>query len=51
MGPDHSQIEIYNESRHGIMFHAQRKMLNLAVEPRKLERPSDHVPVLLSLTL
>ena len=25
MGPDHSQMEIYNESKHGVMFAAQRR--------------------------
>jgi hydroxylamine dehydrogenase len=44
MGPDHSQIEIYNESRHGIMFSAQRKLLNLAVAPRKLTTRDMFVP-------
>ena len=28
MGPDHSQIEIYEESKHGIMFAAQERLLN-----------------------
>jgi hypothetical protein len=29
LGPDHSQIEIYTESKHGIMFAAQRNLMNL----------------------
>ena len=29
MGPDHSQIEIYEESKHGVMFAAQERLLNL----------------------
>ena len=29
MGPDHPQIEIYNESKHGIIFHAKEKEMNL----------------------
>jgi hypothetical protein len=29
MGPDHSQLEIYNESKHGVLFAAQREQLNL----------------------
>jgi len=29
MGPDHSQLEIYNESKHGVLFEAQRGLLNL----------------------
>ena len=30
MGPDHPQIEIYNESKHGIAFRANRHRMNLA---------------------
>ena len=30
MGPDHPQIEIYNESKHGIAFRANRAEMNLA---------------------
>jgi hypothetical protein len=44
MGPDHSQIEIYNESKHGVLFQAQRRLLNLAVEPRKLTTREMFVP-------
>ncbi len=29
MGPDHPQIEIYNESKHGIAFYANRERMNL----------------------
>jgi hydroxylamine dehydrogenase len=29
MGPDHPQIEIYEESKHGIAFHAQKDKMNL----------------------
>jgi cytochrome c553 len=29
MGPDHPQIEIYNESKHGIAFHANRDRMAL----------------------
>ena len=29
MGPDHPQIEIYNESKHGIAFRAQKDKMNL----------------------
>jgi hydroxylamine dehydrogenase len=32
MGPDHPQIEIYNESKHGIAFRANRGRMNLANE-------------------
>ncbi len=30
MGPDHPQIEIYNESKHGIVYHARREEMNLS---------------------
>lgn len=29
MGPDHPQIEIYNESKHGILYRANRSKMNL----------------------
>jgi hydroxylamine dehydrogenase len=44
MGPDHSQLEIYSESKHGVMFNAQRNMLNLGVEPKKLTTRDMFVP-------
>ena len=44
MGPDHSQIEIYNESKHGIMFAAQRNLLNLKADPRTLTTRDMFVP-------
>ncbi len=36
MGPDHSQIEIYSESKHGVLFHGQRDRMNLAARPKGL---------------
>ena len=33
LGPDHSQMEIYTESKHGVMFAAQRDLLNLSAPP------------------
>ncbi len=36
MGPDHSQLEIYNESKHGVMFAAQKHLLKLDTPPSKL---------------
>lgn len=36
MGPDHSQIEIYEESKHSIMFQAQERLLNLDAPPKTL---------------
>jgi hydroxylamine dehydrogenase len=44
MGPDHSQIEIYEESRHGILFAAWQKNLNLAADPRSLTTRDMFVP-------
>jgi len=44
MGPDHSQIEIYEESRHGILFGAQQKSLNLSADPRSLTTRDMFVP-------
>ncbi|CAN5786099.1 hypothetical protein BH23PLA1_BH23PLA1_14750 [soil metagenome] len=43
MGPDHSQIEIYNESKHGILFHAQRDRMDLTVKPSEFS--VEHAPV------
>lgn len=44
MGPDHSQIEIYEESKHGMMFQAQEGLLNLDAEPKKLTTRDMFVP-------
>ena len=44
MGPDHSQIEIYNESKHGVMFIAQRAHMNLAAPPAELTTKDMPVP-------
>jgi hypothetical protein len=44
LGPDHSQIEIYEESKHGVMFAAQEKLLDLTVEPKKLTTREMFVP-------
>ncbi len=33
MGPDHPQIEIYNESKHGIAYRAFREDMNLDAQP------------------
>jgi len=32
LGPDHPQIEVWNESKHGIMYHANRERMNLDAE-------------------
>jgi formate-dependent nitrite reductase cytochrome c552 subunit len=44
MGPDHSQLEIYNESKHGVMFAAQKDLLKLGTEPAKLTTRDMFVP-------
>lgn len=44
MGPDHSQIEIYEESRHGILFSAQEQLLNLNAPPKSLTTRDMFVP-------
>ena len=44
LGPDHSQLEIYEESKHGLMFSAQESLLNLSVEPKKLTTRDMFVP-------
>lgn len=44
LGPDHSQIEIYEESKHGVMFAAQEKLLNLNVAPKDLTTRDMFVP-------
>ncbi len=44
MGPDHSQIEIYEESKHGVMFRAQEHLLNLNAPPETLTTRDMFVP-------
>ncbi len=44
MGPDHSQLEIYTESKHGVMFAAQRNQLNLDAAPDKLTTRDMFIP-------
>ncbi len=44
MGPDHSQLEIYEESKHGVMFAAQQDLLNLAAEPKSLTTRDMFIP-------
>ena len=44
MGPDHSQLEIYDESKHGVMFAAQRQLLNLDAPPKTLTTRDMFVP-------
>jgi hypothetical protein len=44
VGPDHSQIEIYHESKHGVIFNAQKAHFNLQADPRKLTTADMPVP-------
>jgi hydroxylamine dehydrogenase len=44
MGPDHSQLEIYEESKHGVMFQAQQSQLNLSAPPKTLTTRDMFVP-------
>jgi hypothetical protein len=44
MGPDHSQIEIYGESKHGALFEAQKRHMNLRADPKHLTTRDMPVP-------
>jgi hydroxylamine dehydrogenase len=44
MGPDHSQLEIYEESKHGVMFRAQEQQLHLDAPPQSLTTRDMFVP-------
>jgi hypothetical protein len=44
LGPDHAQLEIYEESKHGVMFHAQERLLNLDARPQSLTTRDMFVP-------
>jgi hypothetical protein len=44
LGPDHSQLEIYEESKHGVMFHAQENQLRLDAPPKTLTTRDMFVP-------
>lgn len=44
MGPDHSQIEIYHESKHGVLFNAQRGRFHLDAPPKQLTARDMPVP-------
>ncbi len=44
MGPDHAQIEIYNESKHGALFNAQKDQFNLHADPKNLTTADMPVP-------
>jgi hydroxylamine dehydrogenase len=44
MGPDHSQIEIYDESKHGALFVAQHAQMNLNADPKNFTTADMSVP-------
>jgi hypothetical protein len=44
MGPDHSQIEIWRESRHGVMFEARREQQELETPPDRLTAWNQDAP-------
>ncbi len=44
LGPDHSQIEIYTQSKHGIMFAAQQNLLNLNAPSDSLTTKDMFIP-------
>ncbi len=44
MGPDHAQLEIYEESKHGLMFASQEKLLNLEADPSELSTRDMFIP-------
>ncbi len=44
MGPDHSQVEIYHESKHGVIFNAQRATMDLTADPKDLTTADMPVP-------
>jgi hypothetical protein len=44
MGPDHSQIEIYHESKHGVLYTAQHGGFNLGADPKHLTTVDMPVP-------
>lgn len=44
MGPDHSQLEIYEESKHGVLFSAHKADYNLNAAPKALTVKDMPVP-------
>ena len=44
MGPDHSQLEIYNESKHGALFAMQRHTFNMTAKSKELTSSDMPVP-------
>ena len=44
MGPDHAQVEIYTESKHGVLYAAQRPTFDLGADPKRLTTADMPVP-------
>ena len=44
MGPDHAQIEIFHESKHDVLYNAQKAEMNLNVSPKSLTTADMPVP-------
>lgn len=44
MGPDHSQLEIFHESKHGVLYNAQKADMNLKASPGRLTTADMPVP-------
>ena len=44
MGPDHSQLEIYHESKHGVLYNDQQHIMNLSADPKHLTTKDMSVP-------
>jgi hydroxylamine dehydrogenase len=44
VGPDQSQLEFYHESKHGVLFNAQKARMNLAARPKGLTAKDMPVP-------
>ena len=44
MGPDHAQLEIFNESKHGVLFAAQKDQMRLDASPKTLSTADMSVP-------
>ena len=44
MGPDHAQLEIFNESKHGVLYALQKNRFNLSAPPKELTTRDMPVP-------
>ncbi len=44
MGPDHSQLEIYSESKHGVLYASQKAYLDLNADPKSLTTKEMPIP-------